>query len=43
MIYCFGDSFTYGDELADKQRAWPTVLGKKLDCIAEKIYEHIRS
>lgn len=28
MIYCFGDSFTYGDELADKQHAWPAVLGK---------------
>ena len=30
MIYCFGDSFTYGVELADKSCAWPHVLSKKL-------------
>ena len=34
MIYCFGDSFTYGDELEDRQLAWPTVLGQKLECIS---------
>lgn len=31
MIYCIGDSFTYGEELADRDQAWPCVLGKKLD------------
>ncbi len=31
MIYCIGDSFTYGEELADRDQAWPSVLGKKLD------------
>lgn len=30
-ILCFGDSFTYGEELDDKQNAWPFVLGKKLN------------
>jgi len=30
MIYTIGDSFTYGDELADKNLAWPYQLGKKL-------------
>lgn len=34
MIYCFGDSFTYGDELEDRQHAWPTLLGKKLETIS---------
>jgi len=28
MIYCIGDSFTYGDELADRQKsAWPALVG----------------
>jgi lysophospholipase L1-like esterase len=26
MIYCIGDSFTYGAELADRSWAWPTQL-----------------
>lgn len=30
MIYAIGDSFTYGDELASQDLAWPSVLGKKL-------------
>ena len=34
MIYCFGDSFTYGDELADRHHAWPTVLGQKLESLS---------
>lgn len=35
MIYCFGDSFTYGDELPDRQLAWPNLLGKKMqmECV----------
>jgi hypothetical protein len=31
MIYCIGDSFTYGDELADQLKAWPHLLGKQLN------------
>ena len=31
MIYCIGDSFTYGEELTDREQAWPAVLGKKLN------------
>jgi hypothetical protein len=32
MIYCVGDSFTYGDELTDPSTsAWPVVLGKLLN------------
>jgi lysophospholipase L1-like esterase len=32
MIYCIGDSFTYGDELPDpRQSAWPAVLGNLLN------------
>lgn len=31
MIYCIGDSFTYGEELADRSKAWPIVLGQLLD------------
>lgn len=31
MIYCIGDSFTYGEELADRNNAWPAVLGRLLD------------
>jgi len=32
MIYCIGDSFTYGDELTDPtQSAWPVLLGQLLD------------
>jgi hypothetical protein len=27
-----GDSFTYGDELADQSSAWPYLLGGKLNC-----------
>ena len=30
-IVTAGDSFTYGEELTDLQRAWPYVLGKKLN------------
>jgi len=33
MIYCFGDSFTYGDELADRSNAWPSVLNQMTDHI----------
>ena len=32
MIYFFGDSFTYGDELSDRNCAWPFLLGQMLDC-----------
>jgi hypothetical protein len=33
MIYCIGDSFTYGDELFDPANdAWPALLGKMLNC-----------
>lgn len=31
MIACFGDSFTYGEELSDVNCAWPYILGKKLN------------
>jgi lysophospholipase L1-like esterase len=31
MIYCFGDSFTYGDELQDRSDAWPGVLDQLTD------------
>jgi len=31
-ILTVGDSFTYGDELADIQQAWPYVLQNKLSC-----------
>lgn len=31
MIYAIGDSFTYGDELLDRNLAWPAVLGQQLD------------
>ena len=31
MIYCIGDSFTYGEELTNREQAWPAVLGKKLN------------
>lgn len=32
MIYCIGDSFTYGDELDKPEKdAWPVVLGKMLN------------
>jgi hypothetical protein len=31
MIYCIGDSFTYGEELTDREQAWPGLLGKKLN------------
>jgi lysophospholipase L1-like esterase len=27
-----GDSFTYGEELVDRQNAWPFLLADKLDC-----------
>ena len=33
MIYCFGDSFTFGDELADRNDAWPGVLNQMTDHI----------
>jgi lysophospholipase L1-like esterase len=31
MIYAIGDSFTYGDELLNRDSAWPIVLSKKLN------------
>ena len=31
MIYCIGDSFTYGEELADRNNAYAGLLGKLLD------------
>jgi len=32
MIYCIGDSFTYGEELSNRDHdAWPAILGKKLN------------
>ena len=31
MIYCIGDSFTYGDELPDRNLAWPMLLGNLLN------------
>ena len=31
MIYAIGDSFTFGDELRDKNHAWPNVLSKMLN------------
>lgn len=32
MIYCIGDSFTYGEELPNRGHdAWPAVLGRLLD------------
>jgi hypothetical protein len=31
MIYAIGDSFTFGDELTDRNDAWPTVLSSMLD------------
>jgi len=30
-LLTLGDSFTYGEELAHRNSAWPYVLGKKLD------------
>ena len=33
MIWCFGDSFTYGDELDNREKdAWPAVLSTLTDC-----------
>jgi hypothetical protein len=29
-LYTVGDSFTYGEELADRNHAWPHVLGNRL-------------
>jgi hypothetical protein len=32
MIYCIGDSFTYGEELDNREHdAWPAVLGRLLN------------
>jgi hypothetical protein len=31
MIYTIGDSFTYGDELPDRNNAWPFLLGKEFN------------
>jgi hypothetical protein len=31
MIYAIGDSFTYGDELATQESAWPALLAAKLN------------
>lgn len=30
-IVAAGDSFTYGEELSDRQNAWPYILGRKLN------------
>ena len=30
-LLTIGDSFTYGEELRDRNKAWPHVLGKLLD------------
>ena len=30
-LLAIGDSFTYGEELTDREQAWPAVLGKKLN------------
>ena len=30
MIYCIGDSFTYGEELPDRNKAYPHVLAQQL-------------
>jgi hypothetical protein len=31
MIYAIGDSFTYGDELESRDKAWPAVLSELID------------
>lgn len=31
MIHAIGDSFTYGDELASQELAWPALLSKKIN------------
>ena len=31
MIYAIGDSYTYGEELADQNLAWPAVLAHRLN------------
>jgi hypothetical protein len=31
MIYAVGDSYTYGQELADQKSAWPALLAQKLN------------
>jgi lysophospholipase L1-like esterase len=32
MIYCIGDSFTYGEELNNREHdAWPSILGRMLN------------
>ena len=31
MILTVGDSFTYGEELADRTSAWPQVLANKIN------------
>lgn len=31
MIYCIGDSFTYGEELPDRNNSYPHVLGRILN------------
>lgn len=31
-ILTLGDSFTYGDELSDRNSAWPNILSKYLNC-----------
>lgn len=31
MILALGDSFTYGDELSNRQQAWPYLLGQRLN------------
>ena len=31
MIYAIGDSFTYGDELTNRELAWPILVGKEFD------------
>ena len=36
-IVAAGDSFTYGEELADLQNAWPYVLGKKIKAVVTNL------
>jgi hypothetical protein len=37
MILCVGDSFTYGDELDDRNHAWPSVLDSMMDTAVVRV------
>ena len=37
MILCVGDSFTYGNELDDRNDAWPSVLDSITDCAVVRV------